>query len=74
MERLPPTTRLLGVGFYFAICIVGGIAGGLVLDVKLFGGPLVFLWIGLALGLFTAFYGGYRMLIDVLQPDQREKR
>ena len=70
MDRLPPTARLLGIGFYFAACIIGGIVGGLLLDMQVFDRPLVFTWLGLALGLYLAFYGGYRMLMDVLPPTQ----
>lgn len=72
MDRLPPAARLIGIGFYFATCIVGGIVGGLLLDVQVFDRPVAFTWLGLALGLFLAFYGGYRILMDVLQPDRKE--
>jgi len=74
MDRLPRTTQLLGIGFYFATCIVGGILGGLGLDVLIFGRALVFLWLGLGLGLVTAFYGGYRMLVDTLQPEASKEK
>lgn len=74
MDRLPPAARLTGIGFYFATCIVGGITGGLWLDVLVFGRVLVFLWLGLLLGLSAALYGGYRMLMDVLAPNQEGKR
>ncbi len=53
--------RLLGVGWYVAICIVGGVWGGVWLDEKLGTGPLLLL-IGLMLGLVIAGLGVYRML------------
>lgn len=70
MNRLPPVGRLIGIGWYFAICIVGGIVGGLFLDEIAGSRPLLTL-LGLMLGLVVAFYGGYRMLMDVLTPPKR---
>ena len=67
MNRLPPTARLLGIGWYFAICIVGGVVGGYLLDQVAGTTPLLTL-LGMLLGLVIAFYGGYRMLMDVLRP------
>ena len=32
IARLPPAARLIGIGWYFAICIVLGIGGGVALD------------------------------------------
>lgn len=72
MNQLPPAARLIGIGWYFAVCIVLGVVGGVLLDRATDTAPLLTL-IGLALGLLTAFYGGYRMLMDVLQPDQGRK-
>ena len=65
MNGLPPVGRLIGIGWYFAVCIVGGIVGGLFLDELAGTTPLLTL-LGLMLGLVVAFYGGYRMLMDVL--------
>ena len=67
MRRLPPALRLIGIGWYFAICIVLGLVGGVLLDHVANTKPL-FTLVGLAGGLGTAFYGGYRMLQDVLGP------
>lgn len=72
MDGLPPTARLIGIGWYFAVCIVMGVVGGLLLDKVVGTAPLLTL-LGLLLGLATAFYGGYRMLLDVLRPDQDGK-
>lgn len=69
MDRLPPTAQLIGIGWYFAFCIVIGVVGGVLLDRVAGTDPLLTL-VGLFLGLFFAFYGGYRMLMDVLKPKQ----
>ena len=69
MNQLPPTARLIGIGWYLAFCIILGVVGGVLLDRVAGTAPLLTL-VGLLLGLFFAFYGGYRMLMDVLQPKQ----
>jgi len=58
--------RLIGVGFYIALCIVGGVFGGIALDGR-FGTSPVLTLVGLLLGLVLAFYGVYRMLIPLLR-------
>ena len=73
MDRLPATARLIGIGWYFAVCIVVGVVGGFLLDKAVDTVPL-FTLLGLMLGLFTAFYGGYRMLREVLESDQQRSR
>ena len=72
MDQLPPTARLIGIGWYFVVCIVGGIIGGVVLDRVMGTDPLLTL-LGLTLGLVLAFYGGYQMLMDVLEPGKGKK-
>ena len=72
MDRLPATARLIGIGWYFAVCIVIGIVGGVLLDRAVDSAPL-FTLLGLALGLIAAFYGGYRMLMEALQPNRGRK-
>ncbi len=69
MNRLPPAVRLIGIGWYFAVCIVVGVVGGVLLDQLAGTAPLLTI-LGVLLGLVTAFYGGYRMLIDVLTVTQ----
>lgn len=61
-------TRLLGVGWFVAICIVGGIWGGVWLDERMGSSPL-FLLIGLLLGIVVAGWGMYRMLLAVFSVD-----
>ena len=70
MQRLTPAIRLLGLGSYVALCIVGGTVGGYFLDGALDTGRILPLG-GLALGLVAAFYGGYRMLVETLDELQR---
>ena len=65
MGRLPPAVRLLGIGWYFAFCIVVGIVGGVLLDRQLDTEP-VFVLGGLFLGLVLAFFGGYLLLLEEL--------
>ena len=60
--------RLLGVGWYVAICIVGGVWGGVWLDEKLETSPLLLL-IGLMLGIGVAGAGVYRMLAALVSAD-----
>ena len=72
MNRLPPTARLIGIGWYFAVCIVAGVVGGVLLDRVAGTEPLLTL-LGLALGLLLAFYGGYQMLKEVLRPNEDVK-
>jgi F0F1-type ATP synthase assembly protein I len=65
LERLPKTARLLGLGWYLAFCIAGGIIGGVLLD-KWLGTTPVFVMIGLFGGLFMAFWGAYFMIMEAL--------
>ncbi len=67
MQRLPSAIRLVGIGWYFAVCIVVGLFGGVFLDRLADTTPWLTL-AGLLVGLVTAFYGGYRMLINTLGP------
>ena len=57
--------RLVGIGWYVAICIGGGAAGGLWIDNRLDLSP-VFTMIGLGLGIALAIIGMFRMLMVVL--------
>jgi len=58
--------RLLGLGWYVALCLVVGILGGLWLDRQLRLSPL-FLLLGLALGLIVAFVGIFRMVQESIE-------
>jgi F0F1-type ATP synthase assembly protein I len=70
IARLPPAARLIGIGWYFALCIVLGVGGGVALDKWLDTTPWLTL-LCLALGLFFALYGGYQMLTEVLAESRR---
>jgi len=65
MGGLPPALRLVGVGWYVAFCIGAGVLGGVWLDSRFDTSPALSL-AGLFLGLLVAFWGGYRMLMDVI--------
>ncbi|KPK48232.1 MAG: hypothetical protein AMJ77_00595 [Dehalococcoidia bacterium SM23_28_2] len=76
MGRLPPAVRLLGIGWYFALCIVVGIVGGVLLDRQV-EKDHIFTLLGLFLGLILAFLGGYFMLVEELnlrRPRQGDDR
>ena len=62
---LAAAMSLIGIGWYFVVCIVGGVAGGLLLDGWLDTKPL-FSLLGLILGLALAFYGGFKALTRVM--------
>ncbi len=57
---------LIGVGWYIAISIILGVAGGLWLDSKFGTTPFLAL-AGIILGSFVAFYGLYKMLLPGLK-------
>ena len=65
MGGLPPALRLVGIGWYVALCIALGAGGGVWLDRRFDLSPVLTL-VGLFLGLGLAFYGGYLMLLDVI--------
>ena len=62
----------MGIGWYFAVCIIAGVMGGFFLDKAIGTTPLMTL-LGMLLGFVVAFYGAYRMLVDVLRADQDRK-
>jgi hypothetical protein len=76
MGRLPPVVRLLGIGWYFALCIIVGIVGGVLLDRQV-EKDHIFTLVGLFLGLILAFFGGYILLLEELglrRPRQGDDR
>ena len=72
MGGLPPSGRLIGIGFYIALCIIAGTLGGRELD-KLFDTGRWLTIAGLALGLFLALYGGIQQLMEVLADINRRR-
>ena len=73
LTRMPRALSLLSIGWYFALCIVGGIAGGLLLDNLLDTKP-IFALLGLFLGLALTFWGGYKLLIQVISATAAESK
>lgn len=70
--ELPPSARLLGMGFYIAICIVLGVVGGMQVDKALDTGK-AFTVVGLLLGLFFGLWGGWIQLKRVLDAIDRRR-
>jgi 4-hydroxybenzoate polyprenyltransferase len=73
MEGLPPSARLIGIGFYIGICIVAGTLGGRELD-RALDTDKVFTVVGLSLGLVLALWGAMRQLLDVIEDINRRRR
>jgi ATP synthase protein I len=73
MQNWGPAARFLGVGFYIAFCIVAGILGGLWIDGRFHTGP-IFLLIGLVLGLVSAFWGLYQMLLPMINENRKGRK
>ena len=69
-QTLALVMRLIGVGWFVAMCIGGGAFGGLFLDRQLNTGPLLTL-LGMCAGIAVAIIGMYRMLTAILNaPDE----
>jgi F0F1-type ATP synthase assembly protein I len=69
MDKWVPALRLTGIGFYIAICIVGGTLLGWWLGDKQ---PL-FMIIGLVAGLILAVYGVYRMIRSIINEQNKRE-
>jgi F0F1-type ATP synthase assembly protein I len=65
IDRFPAAIQLTGLGWYLAVCIAGGIVGGALADSWLDTKPVLTL-AGLFIGLGSAFYGGYKLLMQVI--------
>jgi hypothetical protein len=63
---MAPTAYLLGAGWFFATCLILGVAIGLWVD-DATGLEPTFTLIGIFLGLAVALVGGYRMLRPFLR-------
>ena len=58
--------RLMGIGWFVAVCIGGGTVGGRLLDRWLNLEFPVFTFLGLGLGIVFAVVGMFRMLMAVM--------
>jgi MFS-type transporter involved in bile tolerance (Atg22 family) len=65
MRWVIPSAWLLGIGWYFVVCVVGGVLIGRWLDDRFDTGK-TFALIGIFAGLAMALFGGYRMLTERL--------
>ena len=65
MDRRLLALRLLGLGWYVAMCIVVGAIGGIWLD-GLSGLAPLFTLLGVLIGTVAAFYGLYKMVRPLL--------
>ncbi len=71
MDKWVYAFRFIGIGWYVAICIGGGIGLGIWLD-RRFHQSITFTLIGVFLGLVVAVLGIYRM-IEPLIKEQNDK-
>jgi len=69
MDKWIPALRLTGIGFYIALCIVGGTLAGWWLG----GKKPLFMIIGLVAGLVIAVYGTYRMIRYVINEQKNRE-
>ena len=67
-----PAARLVGIGFYIALCIVLMTLGGRELDKVLNTGKALTV-AGLGLGLVLGLYGGFLQLSEVLAEINRRR-
>ena len=69
MDRynLGAALKLVGLGWYVAICIVAGLSVGLWLDERVFHTTLWFTITGLLIGILLAFLGLYKALKVILE-------
>ncbi len=72
MSRWTVAFRFIGVGWFVGVSILLGVLGGLWVDTKFNTGPF-FVIAGLMLGLVTAGYGSYRMLLPLFNDKQKKE-
>jgi F0F1-type ATP synthase assembly protein I len=58
--------RLIGIGWYFVICIASGLVAGIWIDSLIQSSPL-FTLLGLFIGIGAGFVGLFRMVTSVYQ-------
>jgi hypothetical protein len=67
-----PAMRLIGIGWFIAICIILGVVGGIQLD-KALDSEKLFTVVGIFVGLFFGLWGGWIQLRDVLNAINRRR-
>ena len=72
MDSLPPSARLVGIGFYVALCIALCTLGGRELD-RMLGTGTALTLMGLGVGLILAIWGGLHLLFEVLAEINRRR-
>ena len=72
MERRLLALRLLGLGWYVALCIVIGAVGGIMLD-RVSGLTPLFTLLGVLLGTVAAFYGLFKMILPLIRNESSGK-
>ena len=70
-RKMELALRLLGIGWFVALCIGGGAVGGYLLDRQLGLNPLLTL-IGIGAGIALAVVGMVRMLMAVISAESEE--
>jgi len=70
-RKMELALRLLGIGWFVALCIGGGAVGGYLLDRQLGLNPLLTL-IGIGAGIALAVVGMVRMLMAVISAESDE--
>ena len=65
--------RLLGLGWYVAVCIVAGAAGGIWLD-RVTGLIPLFTLLGVLIGTVAAFYGLYKMVLPLFNTNSTSRK
>ena len=75
MRRVVPAAAyFLGIGWYFAVCVIAGVLSGRWLDGRFDTAP-IFALIGTFSGLGLALFGAFRMLNErLLKPGSRVNR
>ena len=69
MRWIVPAAWLLGIGWYFATCVLIGVLAGRWLDGRFGSDKPLFTLAGIFIGLAAALYGGYTALTErVLAP------
>ncbi len=72
MSRWVGPMRLIGLGWYIAICIAGGVILGAWADGALHVAPL-FTILGLFVGLAASLYGVFRMVAQTVEDTERKE-